>query len=333
MPVYRCKTGTKLSDTLLTRCKVLVLAHRLNSEHLWPGGSALQSRPMLTPSPARPIVRLNACAFGPVFALLMSLCVLLQPETAAAAAAEVHLEQLTWTEVRDLQSAGYRTVLIPIGGTEQNGPHMVLGKHNLRVRALASKIATQLGDTLVAPVLAYTPEGSIDPPTGHMRFAGTISVPDDAFKAILDGAARSLKQNGFSEVILIGDSGNYLTLVRAVVERLNRDWSKPAGRSARAHFISAYYDTVQNDYVRALRERGLSTAQIGSHAGVADTSLLLALVPDGVRTERLPQAFEMGIVGGTAGDPRAATAALGQIGSDMIVARTVAAIRQARSLR
>ena len=72
-------------------------------------------------------------------------------------------------------------VIIPIGGTEQNGPHMAIGKHNVRVKLLAGKIAAALGNALVAPVLPYVPEGRVDPPTAHMRFPGTITVPEDAF--------------------------------------------------------------------------------------------------------------------------------------------------------
>src|SRR5262249_43141537 len=61
----------------------------------------------------------------------------------------VFLEDLTWTELRDLQAAGTTTIIVPIGGTEQNGPHMALGKHNVRAKALAEKIANQLGNALV----------------------------------------------------------------------------------------------------------------------------------------------------------------------------------------
>ena len=88
----------------------------------------------------------------------------------------VFLEELTWTELRDLIRSGKTTIILPTGGTEQNGPHMALGKHNVRVKALAEKIARGLGNALVAPVLAYVPEGRIAPPTGHMRFPGTITT-------------------------------------------------------------------------------------------------------------------------------------------------------------
>jgi creatinine amidohydrolase/Fe(II)-dependent formamide hydrolase-like protein len=66
----------------------------------------------------------------------------------------VFLEEMTWMEVRDAVNAGTTTVIIPTGGTEQNGPHMVLGKHNYLVHFKAGEIAKRLGDALVAPVMA-----------------------------------------------------------------------------------------------------------------------------------------------------------------------------------
>ena len=127
----------------------------------------------------------------------------------AAEPSRVMLEEMTWIEVQQAAKAATSAVIIPVGGTEQNGPHMALGKHNARVTALAGRIATRLGDTLVAPVIAYVPEGSITPPDGHMRFPGTLSVSREAFGGIVEGAARSLKQHGFKTIILIGDHGGY----------------------------------------------------------------------------------------------------------------------------
>src|SRR6185437_8326776 len=89
----------------------------------------------------------------------------------------VQLEDLTWTELRDEIAAGKTTIIVPIGGTEQSGPYVALGKHNARVQVLATRIAEGLGNALVAPVIAYVPEGSYAPPTSHMRFPGTITVP------------------------------------------------------------------------------------------------------------------------------------------------------------
>lgn len=242
----------------------------------------------------------------------------------------VFLEDLTWTEVRDDLHAGKTTVIIPIGGTEQNGPHMALGKHNVRVKALAGKIAVSLGNALVAPIVAYVPEGSIAPPSGHMRFIGTISIPDDAFKSMLDAVARSLKQHGFVNVVLIGDHGGYQAQLNAVATRLNRDW---AATPARAHFIGDYYRTAETDYVQALHAKGLSDEQIGTHAGTADTSLMMAVDATLVRPEHMPHDLREGRASGVAGDPRASSAALGQLGIDLIVAKTVTAVRTAISAR
>ena len=126
-----------------------------------------------------------------------------------AGAASVYLQELSSTEVRDALQAGKRTLIVPVGGTEQNGPHMALGKHNVRVQALAGRIATELGNALVAPVVAYVPEGRISPPTEHMRYPGTISIPDSAFRGLLDGTARSMAQHGFTDIVFIGDQGGY----------------------------------------------------------------------------------------------------------------------------
>lgn len=260
----------------------------------------------------------------------LALCLAAFSPIAWSASGSVFLEEMTWTEVRDALHAGKTTVIIPVGGTEQSGPHMALGKHNVRAKALAGKIAATLGNALVAPVVAYVPEGSISPPVGHMRFAGTISVPDDAFKSILDGAARSFKQHGFTDVVLIGDHGGYQPLLKAVAARLNRDW---AATPARAHFIADYYQAADIDYVQALRAKGLSDAQIGVHAGTADTSLMLAVDATMVRPNEMQRDPHDGRANGVAGDPRASSAALGQLGVDLMVAKTVAAIRTAQNAR
>ena len=246
------------------------------------------------------------------------------------AASSVYLEDLTTAEVSATLRAGHTTLIIPVGGTEQNGPHMALGKHNTRVHVLAGQIATRLGNAVVAPVLGYVPEGNISPPTEHMRFAGTISIPDSTFRAVLTGAAQSFRQHGFTHIVLLGDSGNYQKSLQAVADGLNKNW---AANHARAHFIGEYYAVTQTTYIDALKARGLSAAQIGTHAGVADTALLMAVAPQMVKPELLALAAREGKAGGTGGDPRAATAELGQLGVDAIVSQTVDAIRRATAGR
>ena len=243
----------------------------------------------------------------------------------AQAPASVLLEDLTWTELRDQVRAGRTTIIIPIGGTEQNGPHMTLGKHNARVKLLSEKIARALGNALVAPVVAYVPEGGIAPPTAHMRFPGTITVPEDAFEKVLEYAARSFRVHGFRDVVLLGDHGGYQKGDKAVADRLNREW---AATPVRVHAVDEYFRATETDYPQALKSRGFRDDEIGLHAGLADTSLALAVDPRLVRTDKLQAAAGAGTAEGVRGDPRRATAELGQLGVDLIVARTVDAIRK-----
>ncbi len=234
------------------------------------------------------------------------------------------LEDLTWTELRALVRAGKTTVLLPIGGTEQNGPHMALGKHNARVKALAERIARELGNAIVAPVVAYVPEGSIEPPTGHMRFPGTITVREETFRQTLESAARSFRHHGFRDIVFLGDHGSTQAGERAVAARLNREW---AASPVRVHAVEEYYRAATADYDALLKTRGYRTEEIGQHAGLADTSLTLALEPRLVRsTSRVePTAAE---ASGVEGDPKRASAELGQLGVDLIVSKSVSAIRK-----
>ena len=241
------------------------------------------------------------------------------------ASAGLMLDALTWTEVRDRIVAGQTTVLLPIGGTEQSGPHLVLGKHNVRVQALAGQIAQALGQALVAPVLAYVPEGSIDPPAAHMRFTGTISIPESAFEAVLESAARSFKRHGFKAVVLLGDHGGYQKSLERVAAKLKREWG-PAGCQVIA--LTEYYRAAQAGHAELLTARGFSKAEIGTHAGLADTALALAVDPALVRRDLLAQAAKGGEAQGVYGDPRRATAELGQIGVDHIVETSLAALRK-----
>jgi creatinine amidohydrolase len=247
------------------------------------------------------------------------------PAARAQAPDTVFLEDVTWIELRDLIRGGKTSVLVPVGGTEQNGPHMALGKHNVRVRALAERIARALGDALVAPVLAYVPEGRISPPTGHMRFPGTISVPEVAFERLLESAGRSFRQHGFRDIVFLGDHGAAQPGLRAVAARLNREWG---ATPARAHAVEEYYRASQAGFPQLLRSRGYRDDEIGAHAGLADTALMLALDARLVRADRLQPGTGVEGGDGAEGDPRRATAALGALGVDAIVAQTVDAVKK-----
>ena len=246
----------------------------------------------------------------------------------AQSPAPVQLDALTWPELKARIDAGATTVIVPIGGTEQSGRHIALGKHNARAEVLAERIARALGNALVAPVIAYVPEGGVDPPTSHMRFPGTISVPPAAFEATLEGAARSLRRAGFRDIVLLGDHGGYARNLAAVAARLDRAWS---GSGARVLVPPEYYRAADQAFAAKLLARGYRADEIGTHAGLADTSLTLAVAPSLVRADemRAPQSAANGVYG----DPRRSSAALGEIAADAIVADTVAAIQSATAHR
>ncbi len=262
---------------------------------------------------------------------LLLFFLLLKASTALAAVPNtVFLLDLTWTELRNAIRSGTTTVIIPVGGTEENGPQMALGKHDVRVRILAARIARALGNAIVAPVVAYVPEGRIHPPTGHMGFPGTITIPVGAFESLLEGAARSMKSAGFRDIVLIGDHGGYQRELKIVADRLNRRWART---DVRAHAILQYYRASYDGFNRLLERRGYPASEIGTHAALADTSLMLAVDPSVVRGDVLKSGIKFGAKDGVYGDPRRASAALGELGVKMIVRRTVAAIRAAMTRR
>jgi creatinine amidohydrolase len=258
--------------------------------------------------------------------LVASATAFAQPPASAEPPASLFLEDLTSPELAAAIRAGKTTILVPIGGTEQNGPHMVLGKHNVRVKVLAGRIARELGNALVAPVIAYVPEGAVNPPTGHMRHPGTITVPSDVYRKVLESAARSLKLAGFRNIVFLGDSGDYQKDNEIVTRQLDREW---AGTPVRVVAIVEYYRAATDGFAKYLRQRGYSDAEIGVHAGLADTSLALAVDPRLVRAELQQTPQKTPAPPGVSGDPRRATAELGTAGIDMIVSQSVAAIRAA----
>lgn len=238
----------------------------------------------------------------------------------------VELACHSWTEIDAAQKVGTRTVILPIGGTEQSGPYIAVGKHTVRAQFLADRIAQKVGHTFVAPAMAYVPEGSTTPRRSHMRFPGTLSLPPEVFSAVVTGAAESLRVQGFHTVVLLGDHGGYQDLLAKVAHRLNHAWAHRGDMPARVLFVRDYYQVIPTRYAAFLRQQGYGQS-VGQHAEISDTSLMLAVDPSLVRQDALrraekPQAAD-GVYGG---DPRQASAELGRVGIEMQVQAAVEAI-------
>jgi creatinine amidohydrolase/Fe(II)-dependent formamide hydrolase-like protein len=234
----------------------------------------------------------------------------------------VFIDELTWEETRDALKAGKTTVIVPTGGTEKNGYHMVLGKHNYVVSFAANQMARKLGHALVAPTIQYVPEGDPD-----RQGPGSISLPSPAYDQVLDAAARSLKAHGFKDILFIGDSGGNQAGMTAVATALNDEW-KNSG--TKVYSLVDYYEQGRVHYRAWLEaEYGYADATIGAHAGISDTSQMLYVHPAGIRADRiLPWGGPAD--SGVSGDPLLSTAAIGRMG---IAFKVNAAINQFTSLK
>ena len=235
----------------------------------------------------------------------------------------VFLDELTWMEVADKIDAGTTTIIVATAGTEQNGPHMVLGKHKFIVTETAERIARALGNALVAPIVTYVPEGTVERTEGNRQRTGTITLPNEHYMKLLEYTARSLVAGGFSDIVFIGDSGGNQRGMMSVAAMLNEEWS---AREAHVHFVGEYYSG--HGFREWLQEQGHSVQDVGSHAGMVDTSQLLFVNARHIRTDKLAPfgGFEGS---GVCGDPSKASAEYGRVGIQM---KVDAALRQISEL-
>ena len=173
------------------------------------------------------------------------------PEQAAAAAARrqaemsaprpipamdsVWMEELTWMEVRDAIKGGKTTALILTGGVESNGPHLATGKHNYVLKVMGEAIARKLGNALVAPIVTLEPGR----PDSDRVAPGSVFLSPETYEAVLTDMALSLKSMGFTNVVLMGDSGGNQTGMKNVATKLTARFQ---GTPARFFFIPEYYD-------------------------------------------------------------------------------------------
>jgi creatinine amidohydrolase len=167
-----------------------------------------------------------------------------------AGTSSVFIEEMTWMDVREALADGVTTAIVGTGGVEQNGPYVASGKHNFVLRATTEAIARELGNALVAPIVPFVPEGRINPPSGHMRYHATISVRQETFDALLTDIVSSLAAHGFTNVVLIGDSGGNQGGMQRVADALNGEWQ---GMPARVHYIPEYYreDIYSCEFLKA----------------------------------------------------------------------------------
>ena len=249
---------------------------------------------------------------------------------AATAQQQVDMELMTYPEIAAAMQAGKTTVLIYNGGTEQRGPHAVLGGHSLIARRVSVEIAGRLGNALVAPVLPFSIAG------GHLnpKWPGSVNLPGPLFSAVNEAVVDSMVVNGFKNIVLMGDHGGGQRELQELAKVLD---DKYGPKGAHVYFCGDLYTKTAADVVAWVKERGLPAA---THGGIHDTSLLMYLggdayvrkdkvvagdpvLPAGQQRDSAPPRIDNGVTG----DPRPSTPEFGKLFFDMQVMNAVAQIR------
>ena len=249
-----------------------------------------------------------------------------QRETMAAAVRPIDMEDtvwiedLTWIEVRDALSAGKTTVIVATGGVEQNGPYLVTGKHNVVLQGAAEGIARKLGNALVAPIIKLVPEGDYE---NSVMYAGTLSLTNETFEAVLRDVAGSLKNHGFEHIIFIGDSGGNQSGMGNAVAAVNEKWGEEI-----AHFIPEFY-RYRDVFTYMENELGISEGESdGIHDDFVITSIMMTQDLKSVRYDQRVKADKASINGISIAD-KEKTIEIGKKLLQFRVDTTVAAIKAA----
>jgi len=248
----------------------------------------------------------------------------------------VDIELMTYPEIYSaIHDQGKTTVLVYNGGTEQRGPHAVLGGHTLMAHAIAPMIARKLGNALVAPVLPFSvnPAGGVDP-----RMPGGIELSPDLFQKVNEAVVDSMVKNGFKNIVLMGDHGGGQAELNTLATAMD---AKYGAQGTHVYFCGALYEKSRQDFAGWLTSKGLP---LSNHAGISDTSTMLYLQPARERWVRpiykttigdpvLPPGQQPNpnvprVNNGVSGDPRPSTSDIGKLAVDMKVNNAVAEINR-----
>ena len=226
----------------------------------------------------------------------------------------VDLDELTWPDVEAELHAGRDTVVVAFGATEQHGHHMPLATDALLGDHFARRLADRL-DAFVAPTVR------VGCSSHHLAFAGTLSISDQTFHAIVADLVSSLAGAGLRRIVLVPTHGGNFAPLAAAVERI------PAEHRDRVVAITdlSVFLTIarlgEEEFEVPIPEGGL-------HAGEWETSMLLSIHPELVHMDRaeagyvgdpqegIQRMFEGGVESisrsGAIGDPRRASAEHGR---------------------
>ncbi|OJU81523.1 MAG: mycofactocin system creatininase family protein [Solirubrobacterales bacterium 70-9] len=186
---------------------------------------------------------------------------------------ESRLAGASWPEVEARAAAAPTTLLVPLGATEQHGPHLPIGTDTAIAVALAEAAADRVPGTFVAPALPYGSSGE------HQDFAGTLSIGATATELVLIELGRSATET-FDRLVFVNAHGGNFAPLAAAVDRLRfeardaRAWSPRFGGDAHA-------GRTETSLMLALAD-GEPTAVRGNDAPLGE--LIEQLRTEGVRS-------------------------------------------------
>ncbi|OLZ42018.1 creatininase [Natrinema saccharevitans] len=173
------------------------------------------------------------------------------------------LTTATWTDVRDLETD---LAVVPVGSTEQHGPHAPLGTDVATAEAVADAGVDRCERKVVrAPAI---PVGVAEE---HRQFPGTMWVSADTFRDYVGEAVASLADHGFDRVVIVNGHGGNVDALREVGGQLTRDGD--------AYVVPFTWFEAVDDH----------SADMG-HGGPLETALLRHCDPDSIREERIVEA-------------------------------------------
>lgn len=234
------------------------------------------------------------------------------PAAARPVAAARALDALTWPRLEALIRGGCRTAVLPLGATEQHGPHLPLATDSWIAAALAERFCQRVEEAIHLPVMP------IGCSSEHAEFPGTLSLQAATLRTVLQEMLAALARHGFETVFIFSAHGGNYAALRDALPAL-RDAARPAR-------VIAFTDLDRAAAIwhAASAAAGVTPQAAGHHAGEFETSILLALHPDAVRRDQLapglvdtgrdPQAIFYPSLrahspSGVVGDPRGAAAA------------------------
>ena len=249
---------------------------------------------------------------------------------------QVEIELMTYPEIYSaIHLHGKTTVLVYNGGTEQRGPHAVLGGHTFMARAIAPMVARKLGNALVAPVLPFSvnPAGGVDP-----KMPGSVALAPELFQKVNEAVVDSMAKNGFKNIVLMGDHGGGQEELAKLAETLD---AKYRTQGIHVYFCGDVYEKSRREFAAWLTSKGLP---LSNHGGISDTSTMLYLEPASGQWVRSIYKTTIGdpvlppgqrpdprtprVNNGVTGDPRPSTPEIGKLVVDMKVTNAVAQIQK-----